>query len=66
MGISKRTLYDLSAYAFHSCVYGTYPFYVRGVLKKEILNVERFEDAEMVAKARQPVGRIVAKNILVE
>lgn len=41
-------------------------FYIGGKIIKEIVNVERFDDAEMVAKVRQPVGRIVAKNILVE
>ena len=39
-------------------------FFIGGSIHKEIVFVERFEDAEKVAKARQPVGRMVNRKIL--
>ena len=41
-------------------------FFIGGKIHKEIVFVERFEDAEKVAKARQPVGKIVNRNILMD
>ena len=38
--------------------------FIGGSIHKEIVFVERFEDAEKVAKARQPVGRMVNRKIL--
>ena len=39
-------------------------FFIGGSIHKEIVIVDRFEDAEKVAKARQPVGSIFNRKIL--
>ena len=38
--------------------------YCAGSIIKEIVNVERFEDAEKVAKVRNPTLRVIARRIL--
>ena len=41
-------------------------FYIAGNIHKEVVVVERYEDALVVAKARQPVGRVVNRKILMK
>ena len=39
-------------------------FFIGGSIHKEIVIVDRFEDAEKVAKATNPFGRVVNRKIL--
>ena len=38
--------------------------FIGGSVHKEIVIVDRFQDAEKVAKARNPFGRVVNRKIL--
>ena len=40
--------------------------FIGGNIHKEVVIVERFEDAEKVAKARNPFGRVVNRKILMK
>tara|TARA_Y100001973_G_C4913548_1_gene193054 strand:- start:151 stop:294 length:144 start_codon:yes stop_codon:yes gene_type:complete len=41
-------------------------FYIAGSLHKETVIVEKFSQADQVASARQPVGRIVNRRIVMK
>ena len=40
--------------------------FVGGMVIKEIVHVDKFEDADMVAKARNPFCRVVNRKVLIE
>ena len=40
--------------------------FIGGSIHKEIVVVERFEDADKVAKARNPFGKVVNRKILMK
>ena len=40
--------------------------FIGGSVIKEVVVVERFEDADKVAKARNPFGRVVNRKILMK